>query len=165
MHRACLALLLTVSVAVGACGKGSPGGSATAAPTDPAPAGLRAAAVAWSDAFLTGSVADIESMEGASCRAHVSAQVGAPYLRSIRAAMERFLGRPLESIHPVGVELRNVRAHTGDAQVEYNLPAGLAGNDNWVTYRYEDGQWRETNCHAPIGGESVSSSSSTSGRG
>ena len=58
--------------------------------------------------------------------------------------------------------MRNATATYGEAEVDYELPASVVGNDNWVTYQYQDGQWNETNCHAPIGGESESVSASTS---
>ena len=82
------------------------------------------------------------------------------YLRAMRVEMERYTRVPLASIRAIGVQVRNVTATTGDAEVQYNLPASRAGNDNWVTYGYQDGQWKVTNCHAPIGGESSSSSQS-----
>jgi hypothetical protein len=159
----CLLALLLVLCA--ACGSDSTGSSAPASSRNPGTAGLRAAARAWSDAFLTGTVADIRNMEGASC------QSGTPtlnptllegYLRGMRAEMERHVGVPLGSIRSTGVLVRNVTAITGEAEVEYALPPSVVGNDNWVTYQYQRGQWKETNCHAPIGGASQSVTASRS---
>ena len=84
------------------------------------------------------------------------------YLGEMRAEMERFTRVPLASIRVNGVHVRNVTATTGDAEVQYDLPPSSVGNDNWVTYGYQNGQWKVTNCHAPIGGESTSSSASAS---
>ena len=53
-------------------------------------------------------------------------------------------------------------ATTGDAEVLYALPAAVVGNDNWVSYGYQHGKWKVTDCHYPIGGESVSASASAS---
>jgi len=102
-------------------------------------------------------------MEGASCltTSHVSPTVLEAYLKATRVEMEHYLGVPLASIRIKGVQVRNVTATTGDAEVQYALPASVVGNDNWVSYGYKDGQWKETNCHAPIGGESSSTSAST----
>ncbi len=127
-------------------------------PTATGTAGLRAAARAWSSAFLTGTVANIRSMEGVPCLSTptVSPAVLQGYLAAMRAEMERHLGVPLASIRIDAVHVRHVTATTGDAEVIYALPPSVVGNDNWVTYGYQDGQWKVTNCDAPIGGESTS---------
>jgi len=95
-------------------------------------------------------------MQGAACLTgnHVSPTVVKAYLKATRAEMEHYLGVPLGSIRITGVLLRNVTATTGDAEVQYALPASIVGNDNWVSYAYQDGQWKVTDCDAPIGGES-----------
>ena len=146
-----------------ACSTGSSSHTAPGSPTDTGTAGLWAAATAWSNAFLTGTLVDIRSMEGAPCLSTTTANstVMESYLRGMRAAMEHHLGAPLGSIRITGVQVRNVTATTGDAEVQYALPASVVGNDNWVSYGYQGGQWKVTNCHAPIGGESQSASAST----
>jgi hypothetical protein len=125
--------------------------------------GLRSAAREWSKAFLTGTVADIRAMEGASC---LSTPAVAPaearaYLQAERVEMEHYLGVPLSSIRITGVQVREVTATTGEAEVHYALTASVVGNDNWVSYAYQHGQWKVSDCHAPIGGESSSPSPST----
>ena len=75
----------------------------------------------------------------------------------MRLEMARFTGEPLSTIRVAGVQTRNVTATRGEAVVQYDLPVAKTGNDNWVTYDYEDGQWKVANCHAPIGGEQSSS--------
>jgi len=143
-----------------ACGAGSTSQAALGSPADPGTAGLRAAATAWSHAFLTGNVIDIRNLEGAQCLSTpaVDAAMGAGLLAATRTLMmERHLDAPLASIRITGVQLRNVTATTGEAEVQYALPAGVAGSDNWVQYGYQDGQWKVTNCRPPIGGESSSS--------
>jgi hypothetical protein len=105
-------------------------------------------------------------MEGASCLSGTptySRPFLEAYLKRMRAEMAHYVGVPLGSIRITGVRVRNVTATRGEAEVEYALPASVVGNDNWVTYQYQNGQWKETNCHAPIGGESQSSKASTSG--
>ena len=154
-----------LTVLIAACSSGSATPTTAASQNARTPAGLRAAAITWSHAFLTGTVADIRNMEGGSCLS------GTPtlkptlldaYLRAMRAEMKHYVGVPLGSIRITGVRIRNVTAITGEAEVEYALPQSVVGNDNWVTYQYQGGQWKETNCHAPIGGESQSSAASPS---
>jgi hypothetical protein len=104
-------------------------------------------------------------MEGASCLSGTptfNPTLLEAYLKGLRAEMEHHIGVPLGSIRITGVRVRNVTAITGDAEVEYALPPSVVGNDNWVTYQYQGRQWKETNCHAPIGGESQSTAASTS---
>jgi len=156
---ACLSLFLAAWSAAPASS------SAPGSPTDVGITGLRAAALSWSHAFLTGTVADIRNMEGTQCRSvpTVSPTVVKAYLKGMRAELQHYLGAPLHSIRIAGVRTRNVTATTGNAEVEYRLPASVVGNDDWVSYGYQHGKWKVTNCHAPIGGESSSSSASSSG--
>ena len=74
--------------------------------------------------------------------------------------MQEHIGVPLDHIRVLGVQVRQATATSGQAEVEYDLPASVVGNDNWVTYQVQNGHWKETNCHAPIGGESQSASAS-----
>lgn len=139
--------------------------SSAAQPTSAGIAGLRAAAIAWSTAFLTGSAADIRKMEGMQCRSGptLSAAVVNAYLQGMRLELQHYLGTPLRSIRIIGVRTRDVTSTTGDAEVKYDLPARVVGNDDWVSYAYQQRRWKVTNCHAPIGGESSSASASSSG--
>src|ERR1700694_1002302 len=98
-----------------ACGSAATGSPAPASSRDPTVPGLRAAAMAWSKAFLTGTVADIRNMEGASCLSGTptfNPTVLEAYLRGMRAEMERHVGVPLGSIRSTGVQVRNVTATT-----------------------------------------------------
>jgi hypothetical protein len=153
----------SLTVLCAACSTGASSHTSDGSPTDRGTPGLRDAARAWSKAFLTGTVANIHSMEGASCLSTptIAPTVVEAYLRAQRAEMEHELGVPLTSIRIKGVQIRDVTATTGDAEVQYALPESVVGNDNWVSYGYQDGQWKVTNCHAPIGGESSSASAST----
>jgi hypothetical protein len=146
-----------------ACSTGESLHTSQGSPTNTGTAGLRAAATAWSNAFLTGTVADIRSMQGTQCLTtpHVTPKVLAGYLQALQAEMEHQLRVPLHSIRITGVQVRDVTATTGDAEVQYALPASVVGNDNWVAFAYQNGQWRVTNCNAPIGGESSSASASS----
>ena len=156
MLKAFSGVVLAVTLAVSAaCG------SSSASPTDATPAGLRATAIAWSKAFLTGTVTDIESLESTNCRTSPKPSVAARYLRGMRAGLEHYLGTPLGSIRIVRVQVRNVTATGGEAEVQYDLPEAKTGNDNWVGYTYQDGQWRVADCRAPIGGESAGASASS----
>jgi hypothetical protein len=153
----------SLTVLCAACSTGASSHTSQGSPADKGTPGLRDAARAWSKAFLTGPAANIRSLEGASC---LSTPTLAPtavkaYLRAQRAEMEHYLAVPLASIRIKGVQVREVTATTGDAEVQYALPASVIGNDNWVSYGYQDGQWKVTDCHAPIGGESSSASAST----
>lgn len=145
------------------CSTGASSHTSLGSITDKGTPGLRDAARAWSKAFLTGTVANIHSMEALSCLSTptVADSVAKAYLRAQRAEMEHYLAVPLASIRIKGVEIRDVTATTGDAEVQYALPASVVGNDNWVSYGYQGGQWKVTDCHAPIGGESSSASAST----
>jgi hypothetical protein len=84
------------------------------------------------------------------------------YLRTERAVMRKYYGRPLDKIKITRVVVRNVTSTTGEALVEYDLPSAVVGNDNWVSYTVHDGRWKVSDCHAPIGGSSSSKSSSGS---
>jgi hypothetical protein len=125
--------------------------------------GLRAAALAWSRAFLTGTSADIFAMEGAECAPTTSTTLSgstiSAYLAGERAVMKQHLGMPLDAITAHGVSVRDFTGATGEALVQYDLPESKTGNDNWVSYAVEDGAWKVADCHAPIGGSSTSASS------
>ena len=142
------------------CGTGSAAPSSPAPPSATTVTGLRAAALAWSRAFLTGTVSDIRSLEGTACLTTGSATVEAEDLSGLRGVMQEHIGVPLDHIRVLGVQVRQATATSGQAEVEYDLPASVVGNDNWVTYQVQNGHWKETNCHAPIGGESQSASAS-----
>jgi len=102
-------------------------------------------------------------MEGAQCLPPSSATSGGmeSLLTGMRTAMERHLGTSLRSVRITGVRVRNVTATTGDADVLYALPESVVGNDNWVSYGYQEGQWKVTSCRAPIGGSSQPASTAS----
>jgi hypothetical protein len=152
-----------LAVLCSACGAGSSSTAAPGSPTETGADGLRAAATAWSDAFLTGTTMDIRNMEGAQCLPTSSSTSGGmeSLLAGMRTSMERRIGTSLRSVRITGVRVRNVTATTGNAEVKYALPASVVGNDNWVSYAYEAGQWKVTNCRAPFGGSSQSPSPAT----
>ena len=98
-------------------------------------------------------------MEGAECGVIRNQAQAERYLQALRVVIEQKLGKPLSSIKIANVELRDVSSTTGQAEVEYALPAKVVGNDNWVSYNFEDGQWKVSSCTAPIGGESTTATS------
>jgi hypothetical protein len=130
-------------------------------------AALRAAAIAWAKAFLTGTLKDVQRLQGPECKAPANStlpkETVALYFRGLRRVMRHLLGRPLDKIRIRGVEVRNITSTSGEAQVLYDLPKSKVGNDNWVEFRLHHGRWKVANCHAPIGGNSTSSSGSSSG--
>ena len=119
--------------------------------------------MAWSDAFLTGTAMDIRNLEGAQCLppASASSERVESLLTGMRTAMERRIGTSLRSVRITRVRVRNVTATTGDAEVQYALPASVFGNDDWVSYGYQAGQWKVTSCRAPFGGSSRGPSPAT----
>jgi hypothetical protein len=123
---------------------------------------LKATAIAWAHAFLVGSLDDIKALQGPECTDHGGTTFPIPtvrqYLRGERTVMQKYLGRPLDKIKISGVALRNLTSSSGEALVEYDLPASVVGNDNWVSYAIHDGRWKVSDCHAPIGGSSSSKS-------
>jgi hypothetical protein len=163
---------LAVFVAL-ASGCGARGSAATSANTMALPpagnttASLRATAIGWAHAFLVGSFADIHALQGPECTQQSGTtfpmRTVSQYLRTERAVMKKYLGRPLDKIKTTGVAVRNVTSTTAEALVEYDLPAAVVGNDNWVSYTVHDGRWKVSDCHAPIGGSSSSSSGTLNG--
>ena len=121
---------------------------------------LKATAIAWAHAFLVGSLNDIKALQGPECAVHSGTTIPSPtvnqYLRGERAVMQRYFGRPLDKIKITRVAVRNVTSTIGEALVEYDLPATVVGNDNWVSYTVHNGRWKVSDCHAPIGGSKVS---------
>ncbi len=125
---------------------------------------LRAAGVAWFDAFLSGSPADIRAMQGPECAPDTSTTYSerflANYLRAERVMWAHELGMPLTTIRVRRVLVRNVAPTGGETEVVSNVPASKAGNDNWVTFALHDHRLKVADCHAPIGGSSSPSSAS-----
>jgi hypothetical protein len=145
-------------------GSGSISATTTTGPpaTPRSRAAVRAAAVSWATTFLTGSAEDIHRLQGPECRSSstsssVPKATVALYLRGLRASMRRQLGKPLGQIRIRNVELRNMTADRGEAQVIYDLPQEKVGNDNWVEFTLHRGNWKVSNCQAPILGSSSSS--------
>ncbi len=129
-------------------------------------ASLKATAEAWARAFLVGSPDDIRALQGPECANNTGTtqpqRIVSAFLSTERALIAKHVGRPVDRIKIEDVLVRNVTASQGDALVEYDLPANVVGNDNWVTYAVHGGRWLVADCHAPIGGESSSKSASAS---
>ena len=105
-------------------------------------------------------------MQGPECHdataSTFSSDVKATYLRGLRAMLRQHLGKPLDEIKILGIDVRDVASAHGEAQVRYDLPAAKVGNDNWVEFTRHGGRWKVSNCHAPIGGESSTSTAGNS---
>jgi len=120
---------------------------------------LRAAAVAWAKAFFTPTPAEIYEMSP-QCRPHATTTLSQRDLAKYREDIRREFGvNPIARIR--GVLTRNVTASSGEAEVQYDLPESLTGNDNWVPYERSGGRWKVADCIGPIGGNSSSTSSAT----
>ncbi len=67
------------------------------------------------------------------------------------------VGVDFQSVHVTGVRLREVSQTTAEAEVEYSIPNGEAGNDNWVSYEYINKDWKVAGtCAVPIGSSETS---------
>jgi len=122
-------------------------------------ASLRAAAVAWAKAWLTPVPAEIYEMSP-QCGPHATTTLSQRDLAKYREDIRREFGvNPIARIR--GVLTRNVTASSGEAEVQYDLPVSVVGNDNWVTYERSGDQWKVADCIGPIGGFLSSSSSAT----
>jgi len=82
----------------------------------------------------------MQALQGPECADHsgttIPIQTRTQYLRDQRAVMRKYLGRPLDKIKISGVVVRNVTSTSGEALVDYDLPAAKVGNYNWVTYTF-----------------------------
>jgi hypothetical protein len=164
-------LVLVSLFAVVACGSSARTAApnsrtATTAPAAPAVggarAGLRAVGVAGAKAYLTGTPEAMAALQGPQCVGSgltaSNRHIAIAELQQMRAAMQAHLGVAPRDVKIRGVLIRNMTATSGEAQVEYALPQTAAGNDNWVAYELDRGQWKVADCHAPIGGSGSSGS-------
>jgi hypothetical protein len=115
--------------------------------------------------WLTGSASDLIAILDPTCTKEVNA--GPTFinamLRRFRLLVKQQTGETVSDIKVGGVTIRNFRfGRSGGAEVKYDLPASIAGNDNWNTYAFNDGRWHYEGCALgpSIGGFSESSSSS-----
>ena len=139
----------------------------TSTPKRVAPSGdLRKTALAYAQAYLTGTALQQYEFQGPACRTGVkptpqTIAAAAVFLRRQRAEMQRRYGMSTSTIQSriAGVSVRNVGRTTGEAEVRYDLPVAITGNDNWVTYGLADGKWKVQDCHPPFGGNSSQASS------
>jgi len=124
-------------------------------------AALRATAVAYAHAFLTGTVLDFVDLQSPPCRTKAKAkptpsQIAAATkeLQKVRDAVSRMTGLSAAQVQSKisGVSVRDVGTSTGEAEVRYDLPVTATGNGNWVTYKLVDGEWKVHDCILPIGG-------------
>jgi hypothetical protein len=119
---------------------------------------LEQAARDYAEAVLHGSSEQVTRLVSPEClkarRQNIPPVGGEAEWREFQAALADRLGRPLTEVRITRVTVRSLTATAGDAEVHFNLPAQLAGNDNWVHYRIRDGRWRVADCRFPIGGNS-----------
>jgi hypothetical protein len=122
--------------------------------TTTAKGSLKATAAANAKAWLTGNPNDIKKFQGPECASEESSPVwpqDTPAFSTFRTLLNQ-LGRSPKTVKIRGVRVRNLTAMSGEAEVEYNLPAAVVGNSNWVTFKKHNGQWKVADCHLPIGG-------------
>lgn len=164
--------------AVALVGAGCHGSSSTSAPTtgkaaqaihQPTEAGLKAAATAYANAFLTGTYRDLVAVLDPSCmptdKAALSTRLGLgdAELHRFQQLVKQRTGIDAAKIEIRTVDLRNVHGKAGDAEAKYGLPAAVEGNDNWNSYAYSGSQWHIAGCDLkfPMGGQSTDAASAT----
>jgi hypothetical protein len=119
---------------------------------------LRATAIASAEAWLTGTLHDIVAARHGGCGSpevpapDVDDPSWAPMIRTMRANFEHQMGVSFASITIRGVLLRSLTATSGEADVQYDLPDSVAGNDNWIRYKFNGVEWTPIDCFPPIGG-------------
>jgi hypothetical protein len=119
---------------------------------------LRATAIASAEAWLTGTLHDMVAANHGGCGSPevpppaVDDPSWAPMIRTMRANFEHQMGVSFSSIKILGVLLRNLTPTSGEAEVQYDLPSSVAGDDNWIRYKFDGGQWSPLDCFPPIGG-------------
>jgi hypothetical protein len=150
-------LVCVLAVAVASCGSSSDDGSDGA---NGSADGLQQAALAWSNAYLTGSIEEIIELQGPACLTgepvnEETKQKAEADLAQLRGALEDFFEKPASDIETRGVQVRNVTDERGEASVQYDLPAELLAADNWVAYEVVDGEWKVSNCRPPIAGNTT----------
>jgi hypothetical protein len=140
----------------------------TAAPiTEMTDAGLRSAATAYANAFLTGSYDDVIPMLDPACLPERMSNQELALARrrwaGYQDALSKVAGVDLADIEIRRVEVRNGDGLAKEAQVEFSLAASVAGNDNWIRYAFLDGAWHLRGCvlKLPIGGHSTGANSPT----
>jgi hypothetical protein len=124
---------------------------------------LKATAAANAKAWLTGTPEDIKRLQGPECVSTESSPHwprDLPAFSTFRTVLNQ-VGRSPGTIKIVGVRVRNVTATSGEAEVEYNLPAAVVGNSNWVTFKRLDGRWKVADCRLPFNGDVQNSLSLT----
>ncbi len=130
--------------------------AAESKPTVTAASTLEATAIASAKAWLTGTADDIRKYQGPRCvsttHSDASPAQEAAALKKARALWAQSMGRPLKTIKILGAQVRNLTATSGEAEVAYDLPTAVAGNDNWVGFKRYNGRWKVADCHMPFGG-------------
>ena len=99
--------------------------SAAASLTNPTEAGLRAAATAFANAFLHGSLRDLFKVLDPACVPKLRSQLalGNAELQGFRRLVKRRTGIDAADIKVRSVEVSNYDIRTGDAQTHYGLCA------------------------------------------
>ena len=131
---------------------------------DPTEAGLRAAAIAYATAFLTGTARDLIAigdprcvpMHGPAFAAGLARANGD--LRRFRFDVRQHTGTDARHIQIQSVDVRHYHTTAGQAETQYGLPIAIEGNDNWNSFTYSAGQWHLAGCNVnlPMGGQSPS---------
>ena len=119
---------------------------------------LRAAVLTTAKAWLTGTLGDVLEAQHGGCgfpevrAADVDdSSWAAPAWRRLRVALQHRMGVSFASIKIRGVLVRNLSATGGEAEVQYDLPPSVAGDDNWMRYRFDGVRWVPIHCGPPIG--------------
>jgi hypothetical protein len=178
--RGRFALAVAAVVVAGSCG-GSSRTSGTTTTTAmvartaaqtiilPTQDGLRAAAITYANAFLTGSYRDLIKVLDPTCvpkGAALNTRIGLgnAEFRHFRQLVKQHTGIDAAKIQIRTVDVSNYQGKTGEAQAQYGLPVAVEGNDNWNSYAYSGGRWHVAGCDMkfPMGGQGSGKSASTS---
>jgi hypothetical protein len=122
--------------------------SAAASLSDPTEAGLRAAATAFANAFLHGTLRDVFKVLDPTCVPKLRSRLalGNAELQGFRRLVKHYTGIDAADIKVRNVEVSNYDVRTGDAETHYGLPTAVEGNDNWNTYAFSHGRWHIAGC-------------------
>jgi len=160
--------LAAITAATASCGGSSSDSSVaiqnSSQQADLSEDGIRAAAIAFANAFFTGSVLDVAAVLDPSCAPEdwtpSSEEIASAdaELARLRQGLEARAGIDAAAIAIRGVVIRNFTGDAGEAEVQYSVPIEVTGNDNWINYAFDAGQWHVAGCDIrwPIGGSSTS---------
>ncbi len=110
---------------------------------------IEAGARRYTEAILHGTANDVTDAISPTCTSHPTDAA----LAELREVVSARLGLAFTTLRIVSIETRNVTATTGEAWVRVNLRPELEGDDNWLSYAIDKGDWKLSDCgKLPFGG-------------